>query len=330
MNDFRPPLAFGFGLTRDRPDHRFVKVHVLHFHRGDLDSPCGGLAVEHLLNVEVELFARGQQLIELVFAQHSTQRRLRKLARCLIVVLDLDHRLGRIENAEVDDRVHLDRHVVARDHVLRRHIHDDGAQVDAHHLLHDRNEEEKPRSLDLPETAEHENHRTLVFAQDAERRHDDQQDDDDDSAKTESDDHDQCPSVSSGWKNEPLVRIRDGLDRQHQIAARGYAHALSALDRYGAANAPLLAMNARPAFGFHVIERNADAPDQRFVAAHDRAPTCLERKRRNKENEQCGDRDQGDDQSAWNAESRHIGVDQHHRAYGKGDDSACAERTKSG
>ena len=62
----------------------------------------------------------------------------------------------------------------------------------------------------------------------------------------------------------------------------------------------------------------------RLVAAHDWAPPRLERKRSDKENEQCGDRDQYGDQTDGNAEARHLGVDQHHRAYGEGDDSARA------
>ena len=59
------------------------------------------------------------------------------------VVLHADHGLVGVEHAEEDDRVHLDRHVVARDHVLRRHVHGDGAQADLDHLVHERNEKEQ-------------------------------------------------------------------------------------------------------------------------------------------------------------------------------------------
>ena len=90
------------------------------------------------LDVEVELLALGQHLVELVLAEHRAQRGLRELARRLQEVLDLDDRLLRIDDAEVHHRVDLDRHVVARDDVLRRHVEHHGAQVDAHHLLDDR------------------------------------------------------------------------------------------------------------------------------------------------------------------------------------------------
>ena len=73
-------------------------------------------------------------------------------------------------HAEVHHRVDLDRDVVARDHVLRRHVEHHGAQVDPHHLLDARNQQEdQPRPLDLPEAAELEHHAALVLAQDAER-----------------------------------------------------------------------------------------------------------------------------------------------------------------
>ena len=89
-------------------------------------------------------------------------------------------------------------------------------------------------------------------------------------------------------------------------------------------------MDTRPALGLQVVERDADAADQRFVTADDRASPRLECKRRDKEHEQRGDRDQYGDQTDGNAEPRHLGVDQHHRADGEGDDPARAERTKRG
>ena len=47
---------------------------------GDLDAPGIGLRVEDLLDVDVELLALGQHLVEVVLAEHRAQRRLRELA----------------------------------------------------------------------------------------------------------------------------------------------------------------------------------------------------------------------------------------------------------
>ena len=95
------------------------------------------------------------------------KRRLRELAGRLVVVLDLDDRLLRIDDAVVDDGVDLHRDVVPRDHVLRRHVEHARAQVDAHHLLDERHDDDEARPLHLPEAAEQEHHAALVFAQDA-------------------------------------------------------------------------------------------------------------------------------------------------------------------
>src|SRR5690606_14514721 len=47
------------------------------------------------------------------------------------------------------------------------HIHDHGAQIHPHHLLHARNQQDEPRALDPVEAAQHEDHRPLVLADDA-------------------------------------------------------------------------------------------------------------------------------------------------------------------
>ena len=60
-----------------------------------------------------------------------------------MIVRDLDDRALGIDDAEIEDGVHLDRDVVARNHVLRRHVIDDHAQVDAHHLLDERHDQER-------------------------------------------------------------------------------------------------------------------------------------------------------------------------------------------
>ena len=155
---------------------------MLDFDRRDLDAPGIGLRVEHLLDGEIELFPLGKQLVQRVLAQHRAQRRLREVARRRIVLLDLDHRLGRIDDAKVDDRIDFYRDVVARDHVLRRYVHHDRAQVDAHPLLDYWNDEDQARTFDLPEPAEHEYDAALVLAQNLERRREDHEDEDQDKA----------------------------------------------------------------------------------------------------------------------------------------------------
>ena len=133
--------------------------------------------VEDALDVDVQLVALRQHLIELVLTKHGTQRRLRQLAGGLEWIRNLDDRLVGFDDTEINDCVHLDRDVVTRDHVLGRHVEHDHAQVDLDHALHEWHEQDQARALHAREAAEREDHAALIFIQDLEdlRGNDDQQ-----------------------------------------------------------------------------------------------------------------------------------------------------------
>src|SRR4249919_761351 len=173
MDDLGAAQALGFGLARDRAHHGLVEVDALDLDVGDLDAPGIGLRIEDGADVVVELFALGQHLVQVVLPQHRAQRGLRELAGGFVEVFYVDDRLLRIDHAEVHDGIDLHRDVVARDHILGRHIHDDGAQVDTHHLLHDGNQQDQARSLHLPESPQLEHHAAFVLAQDLDRTEED-------------------------------------------------------------------------------------------------------------------------------------------------------------
>ena len=145
-----------------------------------------GVLVDDPRELGVDLVARGEQVVELLLTEHAAQRGLGDLGRGVEVVLDADHRLGRVEDAEEDHRVHLHRHVVAGDDVLRRHVHGDRAQAHLHHLVDERHEEEEARPRPVAARVHHgagpaaeaEDHPPLVLAQDAHRRADDEEGDD--------------------------------------------------------------------------------------------------------------------------------------------------------
>src|SRR3989344_3596466 len=164
-----PAFAFRFCLSGDGADHRFVEVHVFDFDIGNLDAPGVGLGVEYLLDVDVQPFSLSQQFIKFVFTEHRTQGGLRQLAGGHEKIFDLNDCLLWIKYSEVQDCIDFDRDVIAGDHILRRDVEDDGAQVDPDHLLDHRNQQDQAGALDLPEASELEHHPTLVLAQDAER-----------------------------------------------------------------------------------------------------------------------------------------------------------------
>ncbi|KQQ87920.1 hypothetical protein ASF77_14420 [Massilia sp. Leaf139] len=151
VDDLGAPFAFGFGLAGDRAHHRFVEVDVLDLDIGDLDAPSVGLGVEHLLDVDIQALALGQHVVELVFAEHRAQRRLRQLAGRLHEVRHLDDGALGVDDAEVQHGIHLHRHVVARNHILLRHVEHHRAQVDPHHLLQYWDQDDQARPLHRPE-----------------------------------------------------------------------------------------------------------------------------------------------------------------------------------
>ena len=123
--------------------------------------------VDDLLEDRVDLVALGEQLVEHVLTQHVAQRRLGDLRRRDHEVLDLDDRARRLDDPEVRDRVHPNRHVVLGDHLLWRHVERHRPQVDPHHLVDDRDQEEEARSLGRSQQpAEAEDDAALVLARD--------------------------------------------------------------------------------------------------------------------------------------------------------------------
>src|SRR3546814_6437143 len=93
-----------------------------------------------------------------------SERRLGELAGSLHEVLDLDERFLRVDDSEIDHRVDPHRYIIMRDHVLRGHIVDDRAQIGAHHLLDDRDQDAKPRPLHAGKTTKREYHGAFIFA----------------------------------------------------------------------------------------------------------------------------------------------------------------------
>ena len=103
-----------------------------------------------------------------------------KVART--VVGDLGHGVLGVQHAEVQDGAHPDRDVVAGDDFLGRDLQGDDAQVDLHHPVDERDDEEQARPLGADQAAEPEDDAALVLLDDLDRgaddrQHDDEQDD---------------------------------------------------------------------------------------------------------------------------------------------------------
>ena len=110
-----------------------------------------------------------------------------------------------IENPEIDHCIDLYRDVVTGNHILAGHIHYDGTQIDTHHLLDQGNHDNQPRTLDLPETAQHENNTALVLTQNPERPG--QQPDDQCRQRGHDNVHNQLSCKGSTCSTRPSMRV---------------------------------------------------------------------------------------------------------------------------
>ena len=70
VDDLRPLLALGLGLTGHGPLHGLRQLDVLHFDDADLDTPRLGLLVDDLLQLFVDLFPFREQVVQCRLAQH--------------------------------------------------------------------------------------------------------------------------------------------------------------------------------------------------------------------------------------------------------------------
>ena len=68
--------------------------------------------------MEVDLLPFGEQFVQFHLAADASEGGLGKLGCRIEVILDIHHRMVCVQNAEIDDRVHLDRYVVPGDDVL--------------------------------------------------------------------------------------------------------------------------------------------------------------------------------------------------------------------
>src|ERR1700683_2915121 len=123
INDCDAAIALGVGVAGEGADHLIGEIHLLDLDHGYFHAPGSGVLIESGLKFHIELLALAEQLIELDFAEHAAQGGLGQLRSGVEIIGDLNDRFGRIDNAEINHRVYLDRHIVSGHNVLGRHFH---------------------------------------------------------------------------------------------------------------------------------------------------------------------------------------------------------------
>src|SRR5947208_3074863 len=158
-------LALGLGLTGHRAAHLIGQVDELDRDLHHLDAPGLGVLVDDRLQVGVDLLPLREQLVQLGLTAHAAQRGLRVLRGGEEIVLHLDDGAVRVDHAEVEARVHLERDVVLGDDVLGRDVHGDRPEIDAHRLLDPGDDIDDPGAARPDQASQPEDDRPLVLAQ---------------------------------------------------------------------------------------------------------------------------------------------------------------------
>src|SRR5437899_9562248 len=116
---------------------------------------------------------------------------------------------------------------------------------------------------------------------------------------------------------EPLSGL--GHDLEQRAVHCDDAHALARLERRRAADAPGLAVDARPALRVAVLERLTGAAEQLFAPAYDRAPLPFQGHADDQEQERGSPGGEPEHDRERNAATGYVGIDEDHRADDEGD-----------
>src|SRR2546427_8092166 len=127
---------------------------------------------------------------------------------------------------------------------------------------------------------------------------------------------------------EPLSGL--GHDLEKRAVHCDDAHALARPHWRRAADAPGLAVDARPAFRFAVLERLTGAAEQLFAPAHDRTPMRFHGHADDQEQERGAPGGEPEHEREGNTEAGDVGIDEDHRADHEGDRPADPEGSVRG
>jgi hypothetical protein len=183
----------------------FLNLVAQHFH-----TPGLGRFVQLLHDLHVDVNALFERLVQIDLADLAAQVRLRELRDREDVVRDAVRRAFRIEDLEIQDAVHTDLHVVARDADLRRDIDRDFLQrVPVPDDIQKRHEEVQAGLFDVRKPAESLDDERALLRNDDDGlgnndERDEREDDRDDNARTNL--HQRTPSGTM-YSIRPSTRV---------------------------------------------------------------------------------------------------------------------------
>src|SRR4029077_3140772 len=149
VDDLGTLFALRLGLFRHRTQHGFRHIHLLDLNVGYFHAPRRGVGVQNALQTQIDLVTVSKQFIKLLFAENGAQSSLRELRSLVNVVGNLNHSLARLNHAQENDGVNLQRDIVASDDVLRGDFQCFLTERDANHAIDGGEDKDEARSLGL-------------------------------------------------------------------------------------------------------------------------------------------------------------------------------------
>src|SRR5690606_34827299 len=222
--------------------------------------------------------------------------------------------------------------------ILRRHVHDDRAQIDADHLLDARDDDDEAGALDLPESSQHEDHAAFVLAQHLDRAEQEHREDRNEEEREFQSKHARSflsfvISFRDRWwrrstRSRPRVRAV-GRDLEQKPADLRDEHPIALADRRARARPPTYAVDPDRAYDVGIFERDRDAADHLLSAADDGTRSGAHGEPDDAEEEQCRGRRDRRDQADRQTETGDVRVHQDDRAEHERGDAADTERAEA-
>ena len=143
---------------------------MLNLYGTDLDAPGVCHSVKYVLKFAVYLVPFGKKVIEGCLTEDASKSSLRKLACSVYVILYFQNGFLRIDDPEVNNRIHSDRYVIMGYDILRRNIHGYDPEINPPDTVYHGPDYYQPRSFETYYLTQSEYNTPLILFENFKRR----------------------------------------------------------------------------------------------------------------------------------------------------------------
>ncbi len=142
-NDGGAAFAFSFGLLSHGTFHVGRKLDILELDAFDVDTPFVGLGVDDFADLDGNFVTFAEDFVKIEITGDIAKSGLSKSASGIAIVGSLEDGFASINNASINNSIHIDSDVVTGDDFLFGDIHRSGANIDFEHFVDIRDNDTK-------------------------------------------------------------------------------------------------------------------------------------------------------------------------------------------